>query len=241
MSHTDTRQSETPFRIGLIHAALGSAAPLCAAIHYVLPDAVLKNFVNEEMLQYANRNGGVDTKAKRMFARQVFLANESEVDLIIIACNIFAPFIDEIIPFTDVPVITVDNSMQEKAAAIGGRIGIIGTNSSAVPACRNGILKKASAQGKTSIEFIDGTVTEAAQVLANGDTERFDQLITEKALTLTQLGCDAIVLAQVTIARAKPALEKAGIAVPILTSPDECAARVKQIVEELQLRRREKL
>ena len=44
-------------------------------------------------------------------------------------------------------------------------------------------------------------------------------------------GCDAIVLGQVTMARAKASLLAAGMEVPVLTSPDECAGRLAQMFD----------
>lgn len=216
-------------KIGVIHAALGSAPPLSAAIRRTVPAAQVINFVNEEMLQYVNRNDGVDARAMRMFAEQVFHAEEAGVDIIVVACNVFAPRIDDMLPFITVPILAVDRPMQKRAAAIGGKIGVMGTNNSAFPACCSGIRKAAGDLGVQAPVFVDGTVAEAAQMLVKGDTESFDRVLTEKALQLVSEGCIAIVLSQVTMARAKEAMEKAGIDVPILTSPDECAERIREM------------
>lgn len=216
-------------RIGVIHAVLGSAAPLTKVIREVSPDTEVLNFVNEEMLSYVNRNGGVDAIAMRMFANQVFHAEEAGVDAIVIACNVFAARADAVEPFVSVPVITVDSAMQEKAAAIGGRIGVMGTNHSAVPACCAGIRRAADKAGLPIPEIVNGTVTEAAAALSGGDTGKFDSLLTERALELVNEGCGAIVLSQVTMARAKAAMQRAGISVPILTSPEECAKRLASL------------
>ena len=230
MSSSPSNTTSSPVRIGGIHAALGSTAPFSEAIRKAVPGAQIVNFVNEEMLQYVNRNGGVDPAAMRMFAKQVFNAEEAKVDILVIACNIFAARIDDIRPFVSVPLLTVDRDMQEKAASIGGRIGVMGTNMSAVPACCMGICRAAEDKGFPVPDFEDGTVAEAAKYLVQGDTETFDRLLAQRALELAADGCSAIVLSQVTMARAKPALEKAGIKIPILTSPEECAGHVAAIV-----------
>ena len=229
----NTSNTAKTVRVGAIHAAIGSVAPLVQAIREVSPDIKVVNFVNEEMLQYVNRHGSVDSCAMRMFAKQVFHAQESGVDAIVIACNIFAARVDTVRPFVSVPLLTVDSAMQEKAAAIGGRIGVMGTNTSAFPACCSGIRRAAESAGLPMPEVVDGTVVEAAEKLVRGDTETFDRLLTERALALVSEGCDAIVLAQVTMARAKAAMEKAGIDVPILTSPEECAKRVAALAVSL--------
>lgn len=230
MSSSPSNTTSTPVRIGGIHAALGSTVPFSEAIRKAVPGAQVVNFLNEEMLQYVNRNGGVDPAVMRMFAKQVFHAEEAKVDVLVIACNIFAARIDDIRPFVSVPLLTVDRDMQEKAASIGGRIGVMATNTSSMPACCAGIRRAAAETGVPVPDFEDGTVVEAAEYLVMGDTETFDRLLTQRALELTANGCSAIVLSQVTMARAKSALEKAGIRIPILTSPEECARHVAAIV-----------
>lgn len=218
-------------RYGIINATVGSVGPLKKAIIEAEPGAEVVNFVNEEMLAYANRTGKVDDKALRMFARQVFTAQEAGVDAIMVSCNVYIPMMDTVKPFISVPILGVDAAMQEHAASIGGRIGIIGTNKNSVPSCSSGILKAAErlaaaggAESAKPIEFVDGTVVEAAAVLESGDGESFDRMLTEKAVELVnEKGCEVIVLAQVTMARAKKAILEAGITVPVLSSPEEGA------------------
>ena len=56
-------------------------------------------------------------------------------------------------------------------------------------------------------------------------TDKACDLIAEAAATLE--GCDAIVLAQFTMARSRPVVEAA--AAPVLISPDSAVARLKHI------------
>ncbi len=217
-------------KYGIIHATVGSVQPLKRAILALMPEAEVVNFVNEEMLAYANRAGRVDETAMRMFARIVFAAEEVNVDAIMIACNIFAPRIDAVKPFISVPILAVDAAMQELAAKIGGKIGIIGTNKNSFPSCSSGIssaykrLAENEPQPYTEpLTFVDGSCCEAAAILEKGDTETFDRLLTESALLLEKEGCSAIVLAQLTTARAKASILKAGVRIPVLSSPDEAA------------------
>ena len=64
------------------------------------------------------------------------------------------------------------------------------------------------------------------EALNAGEAEHHDNLITEATGTL--IGCDAIVLAQFTMARARPAVEATATA-PVLTSPESAVARLKHL------------
>lgn len=127
---------------GIIHATTGSVAPLKNAILSLAPDAKILNFVNEQMLRYVNQVSGVDAKAMRMFAAEVFVAEEAGVEAIMIACNVYAPRLEQIKPLVSVTILAVDSAMQEKAAKLGGKIGVMGTNGSAVPSWHKKIRSK---------------------------------------------------------------------------------------------------
>lgn len=227
-------ENKAKLRIGVIHAAPGAIRPLNDAVHKLLPDAEITSFLNEEMLQYVNRKGTVDSKAMRMFACQVFQAAEADPDIIVIACNVFAAHAEKLLPFVSVPLLSADSSMQKKAVETGGRIGVIGTNRNAVPACSSGIRRTAEKCGLPVPELIDGTVTEAAKALADGNSELADRLITDKVRELIEQDCNAIILSQITLARTKDALLRAGINAPILTTPDECAEAVAAAAADLR-------
>lgn len=210
-------------KYGIIHATTASVEPLKAAIKSINKDAEVVNFVNEEMLNYANRNG-VDHTAMRMFLKEVLTAEDTGVDAVLVACNIFASRIDPILPFVSVPIIPVDSAMHKKAAEIGGLQCIIGTNYNAVPSCKNSVIATSQELCTSAPEFIECVIPEAASALSAGDTELFDKLLTEKALeVMKEYDISAILLSQVTTARAKDSMQKAGITVPILTTPEEGA------------------
>jgi Asp/Glu/hydantoin racemase len=120
--------------------------------------------------------------------------------------------------FLDIPVIAVDRPMLERAVYEGTKIGVIATNPAGGPAAREQMEKIAAESGKTS-EFIVEIVEEALESLKAGDTGRHDMLIAAAGQRLVDKGCDVIVLAQITMARAAAIMQ--GLEVPVLTSPDE--------------------
>ena len=122
--------------------------------------------------------------------------------------------------------------MHKKAAEIGGRLCIMGTNNNAVPACKKGVIAACRNAGRTEPEFIECILPEAAKALTDGNTDDFDRLLTDSALnTIRTNTVSAILLAQVTMARAKDAMIKAGISVPVLTTPEEGAKALLSAVK----------
>lgn len=215
-------------KIGVIHATLGAAAPLNEAFKRLAPDAVVLNFVNEELLHRATALGGADTSGLRMFARMAFAAAEADVDGIIVACSVYCPYVELIKPFLQVPVIAVDNPMLETAAAKGNKIGILTTNGPAAPAAQHQIEAMAAALGRKP-EFVLSPLPAAATAFKQGRREEAIELIRQAGTALAAQGCDTLVLAQITMACAAPALSDTGVTV--LTSPDEGARRIIRLVQ----------
>ena len=215
-------------KIGVIHATTSAAMPLNEAFPRLAPETTVLNFVNEELLHRANAMGGVDTAGLRMFARTVFTAAEAGVDGIIVACSVYCPYVEQVKPFLQVPIIAVDNPMLETAAVKGQRIGILTTNLPAAPAAQKQIEQIAFAIGRTP-SFIQCPLPSAAAALKRNDHAEFVHIIREAAEQLVQQGCETLILAQITMACAAPAL--ADLNVTVLTSPDEGVNRILALAQ----------
>lgn len=215
-------------KIGVIHATAGAVAPLNEAFQRLAPETTVLNFVNEELLHRANAMGGTDAVGLRMFARTVFAAAEAGVDGLIVACSVYCPYVELIRPFLQVPVIAVDNPMLETAAAGGKKIGLLTTNLPAAPAAQKQIEQMAAALGRDP-SFVQCPLPEAAAALKRGEQAEAVRRIREAAEELVRQGCDTLVLAQITMACAAPAL--ADLGVTVLTSPDEGVRRIVSLVQ----------
>lgn len=216
-------------KIGVIHATLGAAAPLNEAFKRLAPDAAVLNFVNEELLHRATALGGADAAGLRMFARTAFAAAEAEVDGIIVACSVYCPYVEQIKPFLQMPVIAIDHPMLETAAARGNKIGILTTNGPAAPAAQHQIEAMAATLGRRP-EFVLSPIPAAAAAFQQGRREEGIERIRRAGTALAAQGCDTLVLAQITMACAAPALS--GTGVTVLTSPDEGVRRILCLIQK---------
>ncbi len=216
-------------RIGVIHATLNAVEPLVKAIHEVDFSAEVCNFVNEELLYHANQAKGVDEWGRRNFLRLAMQAAESSVDGIIIACSLYSTYGEQVRTLTDKPVIAIDQPMIEEAVQNGSYIGILATTASAGPAEEAKILAEAEKKKKV-IKTEIAINTEAMRALKAGDRKRHDELLEETGLKLKEVGCDLLVLSQITMASGAEGLERHGISV--LTSPrsgaKEMIARIRE-------------
>lgn len=205
-------------KIGIIHANTSAIQPLEEAFRKVAPQATAVNFVNEDLLLQTARDTEDGRRALRCFARLAFTAADAGVDGIIVACSSFCHYVPLMREFLSIPVIAVDRPMLERAVREGVRIGVITTTGAAVPAARAQLEAIAAGCGK-QIELSIELAVEAMTALKAGQPEEHDRIIATAGQRLAATGCDILILAQISMARAAAAMPEIGI--PVLTSPEE--------------------
>ena len=205
-------------KIGVIHATEAAVEPLRTSFSRLMPEAQLIEIVNQSLFELSNRPEGTDAFARRVFARVVFEAADAGAEGILIACNAYTSFVPMLEGFLDIPIIAVDRPMLERAVNDGTKIGVIATNPAGGPSAQ-AQMEIISKQFGKKPEFAVEIVEEALKVLKAGDTDRHDMLIAAAGRRLVDKGCDVIVLAQISMARAAVTMQE--LKIPVLTSPDE--------------------
>ncbi|MFS0776886.1 aspartate/glutamate racemase family protein [Neobacillus sp. 3P2-tot-E-2] len=214
------------YRIGLIHATLNSVQPIHDAFSKHAPHVTLINFMDESLIFELNETGII---TKSMIRRLIHLAEKAEasdVDGILFTCSSFTPFIPKISELFDLPMLSADYSMLEKAVEIGQHIGVIATVEMAGPTTTRLLQSIADERGKL-VEIQTIIIPEAFNALQNGDRLTHDQLI-QKEIHELSIENDCIVLAQFSMVRALDTLET--MVKPVLTSPE---ISVKSIVSKV--------
>ncbi|WP_161493884.1 aspartate/glutamate racemase family protein [Virgibacillus necropolis] len=216
-------------KIGIIHATCNAVPPLNAVFKKLAPDVTVLNFVDENIQYYANQISGIDDKTHRDFFNITNTAQESGVNVIIVACTVLTPIVESIKPFVKVPILAVDYPMLEKAIKNYYKIGIVATNAPTAPATKNQLEKLAKELGK-KIEIDTQVDTQAMTELKAGNETEHNRLNRLAAEKLKKRGCDVIILAQITQASAEK--EVASLGLPVLTSPNEAVKTVLNIIQE---------
>ncbi|MEK3936011.1 aspartate/glutamate racemase family protein [Sporosarcina sp. FSL W7-1349] len=214
------------YQIALIHATMNSVQPILEAFGEHAPEMTLVNFMDESLIFELNETKRV---TKGMIRRLMNLAEKAaahEVDGILLTCSSFTPAVAEIRHLFNVPMLSADLSMLEKAVDLGSRIGVIATVEAAGPTTTR-LLEGIAAERQKSVQIETIVIPEAFQALQNRNPAQHDELITRKAEELS-LDCDVIVFAQFSMARAVKGIQ--GKTKPILTSPE---TSVKAIVQEI--------
>ncbi|MDT3763076.1 aspartate/glutamate racemase family protein [Priestia filamentosa] len=217
------------YKIGLVHATMNSVQPILEAFEVYEPQVRLINFMDESLIVELNETGIVTKDMKRRLLNLVEKAVQSDVDGVLLTCSSFTPAVEEISHLFDVPVLSADLSMLERAIEIGHRIGVIATVEAAGPTTTK-LLEKISCEKRKEISVKTEVIPQAFQALQNRNTAKHDELIHEKVKELSG-DCDVILFAQFSMARALKSID--GVTTPILTSPQ---ISVKAIVNEISKR-----
>lgn len=214
-------------KIAALHITINAIQPLVdAAKQY--PDVQIFNYLDDYHMQ-CTRGGGVTKESLRGFTRMLFNALDEKPDGVIIGCNIYTPFAQELQAFSSVPVVGVDKVMLEKAATCGKKVGILATNSPS----GNGVVKRinsiAAEHGLTP-NYELNVVSESVQYQVPGKQDKFIEVLAAAAAQQVANGCEVILLAQITMACAADAIRKLGV--EVLTSPEEGLKNLISLIEQ---------
>ena len=216
-------------RIGLIHATIHAVAPIVDIAEKKYPDMTILNFVNENLLDHANRVGGVDAFGEEQFRQLFDAAMQAELDGIIIACTLYSSYAEKLQRNCSIPVIGIDEPMIRRCVEEGTHVGIVATTAASGPSAERKIRTCAERMGK-EITVSQEIVTKAMDALKAGNVEEHNRLIAEAVHQLQKKGCDRVVLAQITMACALDKSLETGMVV--LSSPDTGLEYMHRRVEE---------
>ncbi len=221
---------EAVLRIALIHALAHSIAPINAELDRSWPACVRMNLLDDSLAADLARSGtGLDARMTARFVALAAYAIGAGAQGILFTCSAFGPCIDAVAArWPEVPVLKPNEAMIDdavRAATDGGRRGRIGLVATFAPT-----LSSMPAEFPAGVVVIPVLAEGALAALDAGDTATHVRLAAEAARTAHALGCDVIVLAQFSLARAAPAVERA-VPLPVLTTPASAVRRLRSRLE----------
>jgi Asp/Glu/hydantoin racemase len=201
-------------RITLIHALRHSPPPIEAAFARIWPEARLRNLLDDGLSADLAADGGLTPRMTERFLALARYAVGTGAEAILFTCSAFGPCIEACArEHSGIPVLKPNEAMIEDAAEVGGRIGLLATFAPT--------LDSMPAEFPSGLAVQPVLAEGALAALDAGDGPRHDALAAEAAASLRD--CDAVALAQFSLARAAEAVAVAS-GRPVLTTPD-CAVR----------------
>jgi Asp/Glu/hydantoin racemase len=198
-------------RVALIHALAHSVAPVNAEFDRTWPECARMNLLDDSLsTDLAQSEQGLDERMTSRFVALARYAIDTGARGILFTCSAFGPCIDEVKrTWPDVPTLKPNEALIDEAVRIRGRIGLV---ASFAPT-----LVTMPAEFPSGATVLPVLADGALAALDRGDVVLHDRLVAAAAQRAAEQGADVIALAQFSIARAAPAVERA-VRVPVLTS-----------------------
>ncbi|MEJ0017042.1 MAG: aspartate/glutamate racemase family protein [Acetobacteraceae bacterium] len=213
-------------RIALIHALKHSIAPIEASFARLWPEVELANLLDDRLSADLARDGALTPAMTERFLTLARYAAGTGADGILFTCSAFGPCIDACArALAPMPVLKPNEAMLEEAVALAGPNGRIGLLATFAPTLATMPAEfTAAAPGMTVVTALAGAALEA---LNRGDAAGHDRLAAETARSLE--GCDAVALAQFSLASAAPLVAEA-TGRPVLTTPDSAVRKLQRLL-----------
>lgn len=186
------------------------------------------HIVDESLLIDLMKVGRVNPQIIRRLCQHVVAAEEAGADIITVTCSSISPAVDVARKLVSRPVLKIDEPMAEAAVKRGERIGIVATVATTLDPTSNLLRNKAVELGK-NISISTLLCQEAFHAILQGDTERHDRIVIEKAVELAK-GVDLLVLAQGSMARLTKPLSQQ-VKIPVLSSPNLFVEKLKTMLQ----------
>jgi hypothetical protein len=210
-------------RIALIHATPLAMEPIQAAFQHHWPQVRPMNLLDDSLSFDRAQAGRLTESLVQRFVDLACYARRSGCSGILFTCSAFGPAIEAAARASGVPTLKPNEAMFEQALALAGegrplRLGLVATFQASLPSMTEELQALARQRG-IALTVRTVFVPEAMDDLAQGRPGDHHRKIAATARTLA--GCDAVLLAQFSMA---PALSivQAELPCPVLSSPD-CA------------------
>ena len=212
-------------RIALIHALALSIAPVNAELDRAWPGCTRMNLLDDSLSNdLAASLEGLDEAMTARFLALSAYAVQAGAHGILFTCSAFGPCIDAVAQrWPDVPILKPNEAMIADAVRLGRRIGLVATFAPT--------LASMPAEFPAGVTVLPFLAEGALDALNRGDTATHDRLALRAAQTAVEQGCDVVALAQFSLARAAPEIERL-VRAPVLSTVGSAVRMLRERVEK---------
>ena len=220
-------------RIALIHATALAMEPVQSAFARHWPEARCMNLLDDSLSVDRAQAGGLKPDMTQRFVDLAAYSVRTGCQAILFTCSAFGPAIESAGQATGLPTLKPNEAMFEDALNAGlslgrpVRLGLIATFEASIASMSEELQAMAQQRG-LQIDVRTQFVPEAMQDLAQGRADEHHRKIASAAHALRD--CDVVMLAQFSMAAAQPAVQ-AGLACPVLSSPDCAVLALRKIMK----------
>lgn len=208
--------TQTKRSVAFIHTSPAAVGPLMQFYAEAAPEFEITNLLDDGLLRLLAAGRAADVR--RRLSEMLRAAAETYApELSMVTCSsVSKELIESLARDFPFPVLKIDYPMARRAVSAGRRVGVAATfPPTLVPTSR--LLREAAAEAGVEIDIVEEVAPEAYTALLSNDTKTHDDLLAAAVGRLQDKDVSTIVLAQVSMARTLPLIERTA-RVPVLTS-----------------------
>jgi Asp/Glu/hydantoin racemase len=215
--------------VAVVHTGPATVQPIKQQFEELLPNVRVVNIVDDSLLNDVISAGHLtEAVAGRLLA---YMQEGQKMGAVAIlnACSSVGEAATAARATLSIPVVKIDETMAERAVALGPRIGVVATVRTTLEPTVRLIRAKAQLAG-CAVEISEALADGGFQALLEGKTEVHDDIVRRTILSLVDQ-VDVIVLAQASMARLTSSLGE--LKVPVLSSPRSGVEAMRDLIETL--------
>jgi aspartate/glutamate racemase len=202
--------------LSFLHTSPAAIGPLMQFYSRAEPDWEITNLLDDGILRKL-QSGQLSLVEERLREMLATARTAYAAEAVLITCSaIPAEMVQALAHASPVPLMKIDEPMARRAVEAGARIGVAVTFPPAEASARQ-LLSGAAAALDRQVALDFEMAPGAYDALLRNDTATHDRLLLESCERLLARGADAIVLAQVSMARAEEEIRKR-VGVPVFSS-----------------------
>jgi Asp/Glu/hydantoin racemase len=212
--------------VTFLHTSPAAIPPLMRYYSEVAPDLEITNQLDDGLLRMlsAQNTTGLTQRLTQMLGTAV---ETYKAELVMLTCSSLpSALVNELGQSAGVPVFKIDDPMGADAVRRSRKLGVVITFRPTTDTTL-ALLRNAAAEAGKQVELTTSIITEAYDALLAGNAERHDDLLLDAIDGLSMQGVDAIVLAQVSMARLLPKLQ-GRVNVPVYSSLTSSLAAIRK-------------
>lgn len=224
--------SASKSRIVFIHTSSAAIGPLMQFYGEAAPELEITNLLDDGILRLFAAEQWAEAECR--LAEMIETARVAYgVELAMLSCSAVPPaMLARLQRTSNLPVLKIDDALAQRAVRAGRRIGVVVTFAPALEPARQ-LLSRAAAEVGVPIGIVPEVCSEAYQALLAGDHHRHDALLIDAVRRLEGQKVDAVILAQVSMARILAQVE-GRVATPVLSSLPSSLEAIRETLREQQ-------
>lgn len=190
----------TKRRAVFVHTSPAAIPPLAGYYKEAAPEIEVTNLLDDGVMRFFSSGDGAAAEdrlaAMLATAREVYGAEAA-----LLTCSAVTPaMLESLRARAGIPVLKIDEPMAAAAVRAGRRLGVVVTFPPTLETTSR-LIESAAEEAGVAVEIEARVLPDAYQALLAGDAARHDDLLLAAMDELALRGVDAIVLAQVSMAR----------------------------------------